>query len=355
MAGGSVLLLVAALTVNQPVAMSFWLLPGVLLLAPAVNWARPRVVRVVTSLFLVFGAAGAVSFVILKVSARHYGISGQRTELTTDPLGRLLFFGTDPFARALTPWTLQPRDRVSLVLAVLLVCLLALAVRKLPGGSGGRAFRVAGLLLLLPLSYFPNLVVREEWASFRTLAAIGALVVLYAVMGLATLSAPGAGAKSVQARPWLALQVSTAVITAVAATHHVQTYFVHPQTQELAAARTAVSLVPPAVDLLVVPSHWSNSIAPAAYYEEFGIPSSAVPWVPVALSQLVTKEQSGGWRGRAALVTPEFRRASNDDASVLDFGVMLERGTAAAVLTAQECRATLGVGPRVGPPARAGC
>ena len=119
----------------------------------------------------------------------------------------------------------------------------------------------------------PNLVVAENWATYRTLSSLSSVVILY------TLCACHGYAHSLRwpfAPGWAqAVMGSIALACVLSAMYHVQTYFVAPQVRELALMRAQLAReeLSQARGIYVVCSTWRDTLAPLVRYDEFGFPS----------------------------------------------------------------------------------
>lgn len=63
-----------------------------------------------------------------------------------------------------------------------------------------------------------------------------------------------------------------------------------PQLKELQAARTEIQRLNPSEAIEVKASIWPDSIAPWNFSDEFGIPSTCQPWVPIPFTKLILLE-----------------------------------------------------------------
>lgn len=320
-------LLLLALVTYQPAAMAYWWVPAVLVLSPSrVPDAVLRRLALLSA--LVFGATSVLALLVLRLGVDHYDITGQRAGITTDVTGKAVFFFTDPLPRTLTPWALQPRPGVSLLVGVLiLVCVVSTVGCR----THSSLLRLVALAILPILAYLPNLTVVENWASFRTLSALGPLVILYGLMaGQQVVSGIG---KAMDVGPGGAspILVVACAVSAIAAVYHVTTYFIQPQTRELRATSIALSDIPLDAPIRVSQSNWFDTTAPAAYYEEFGVPSTAQPWVPVAMVQQVLREQRGRYAEDVKLVSDPVATLLQPQVTLIDFQRLIVSGPDTAV------------------------
>lgn len=236
--------------------------------------------------FIVF-AALAIGFVIFKLGMAFYGhfAGGERSGLAHNPIEKLRWFVTEPLVNALGMAELFPRRRFALILALVLGGGLLCYFR---GTMRDRLLLAIMAAALFPLSHLPNLVVAESWASYRTIAGMTGLCVLYSFIALQGYC------KSIRWRH--AEQVPAAVAgvawvaCAVMAAWNVQIYFARPQAAELNWLRQQLRRGDLAnasgIYLIGLPyPEWHSR-----RYDEFGIPSTSQPWSPIPMVYLVLME-----------------------------------------------------------------
>jgi hypothetical protein len=91
----------------------------------------------------------------------------------------------------------------------------------------------------------------------------------------------------------------------------------NPQVKELEAARIQIQRLNPSEPIEVKASVWSDSIAPWNFADEFGIPSTCQPWVPIPLTKLILLESNPGIVPKIALVKEITIENSIDYSAVL--------------------------------------
>lgn len=297
---GSALLLACSIMIYQPAAMAFWDFAAIAwLLRPALP--APRRVLAAGG---VMGAALICDFAVVKLIPGllfGHGPAFARTALAHDLHGKFVWFLREPMSDAINVFSLKPSlGHTVLFGALMLIGFCLYFGRRAPV----RLFLAA---CLIPATYVPNLMVAENWASYRTQDALAGLFVLFAVIaalgwvGLLRLKrgVPLLCVVSVAGAAWLA-------------TSNINTEFVRPQTMEYRMVQAALlhmaftPLVHPCFNLAV----WSESLAPISRYDEFGALSSAEPWVPAPMAYLILQTHSPS---SAAL----FTQADNVPVSVM--------------------------------------
>ncbi len=275
----ALILLASACLIYQPAAMFFWFAPALRLLA-APDLARGAMVSLLRC-GAVAACALAAGLLIFKLGNALYDVKdGSRGGLSLDPAGKIAWFLRRPLRHVFAPWALEPRVVLVLPALALVTLGLWLGDRRSPRRALARML-LAGVLICL--AYMPNLMVKENWSSFRTMAApagVGIAVGWAALRGFAARFP----ALARLANP-LALLVAAGCIAA--GRHHVSAYVARPQAAEWAFVRDSVGRFLQEDQALgrivLVRPKFRESLAPGVFYDEFGIPSSFPPWVPEPL------------------------------------------------------------------------
>ncbi len=162
---------------------------------------------------------------------------------------------------------------------------------RLRGDARSKAVRLAGLILLVPVAYLPNLLVASGFFPYRTRAAVAA-----AVLFLLLLAAAGTLRRLIRSeelrKPIARWGITGAMlIAAVMAGHHLIGYFVIPSQTEWrfveAEVRRAIEVEPREPRSVVFFMSDSNrSVAGRYVYDEYGYLSTATPWAPEGMTGL---------------------------------------------------------------------
>jgi len=267
--------------------MMFWVFAAVAWLTPARAPSR----RSVITIAIVAGMAMVVDFLLAKTfpellfgTANHLS----RTHLVTQPFVKMSWFFENPLLDAANLPFIVPSSAFASGIMAWGVTGLLLYWR----GVEPRAFLAkAGIaLLLLPMSYLPNLLVAENWSSYRTQVALTSLILLYASMGMLG---------------WLDLlrlrKITTGcVLTGIAlvsfmAATTVTREFALPQKEEWMLVANAIEQAASSQQSPATASRhvyfrlasYRDSLAPVVRYGEFGLPSTSQPWVPTSMAWLM--------------------------------------------------------------------
>jgi hypothetical protein len=270
-----------AITIHQSAAMFFWVFAAVHLGKPEMLFRDVRHRLGWYSAFM--GMSLLCGFAIHKLGVAFYGPSGLpqgRLTVTVDWWGKIVWFLREPLMTALGGFWLFPPVEVSLSIALMIGGGLGLYFH---GGVTERLRRGLILLFLLPLSYLPNLAVAENWASYRTLPALAALLVVY---GFFALQGYHRFLRRFFPLPFALVTLSgcTLVATSLAA-YNVTTRFAIPQFRELEFIRMHLERadlwhVSGIFIIGLLSQQWQSTLAPIVHYDEFDLPSSARDWAP---------------------------------------------------------------------------
>ncbi|MGO8949644.1 MAG: hypothetical protein ACLQUY_18730 [Ktedonobacterales bacterium] len=275
---GALALLLVSVTIYQPAAMVFWLFAAVIL------FVSDRPLRETIQRFLVLLAIMAVALLVdygLSKTLPHllypHPVAFPRTALAEDVTSKLLFF-LEPLLESLNLFHLVDKSHLAPSAAIALVVGL-LILTGLPlyfqGSQTLRLQKTVLALSLIPLAYLPNLLVAENFGSFRSQVAMSSLLALYAVLG-------GIG----YARHWPALSLRVALpilllLTLASmgfAVRDITAEFAIPQAREYQAVVAQLRTAPlSGVDTIyVLPSLKTDRLSTEVHHDEFGLPTTSV-------------------------------------------------------------------------------
>lgn len=306
----TVLSLSAALAMHQTAAMFFWVGFAQDLLSPK-RCEISRKLLAVT--FTAFGAACGIELLVSLFGKRNYAeyLISDRKDLSLQPLQKLVWFFDEPLNSCLNFNNLNASYFVAIGFAALIIIGLTFYIKKLQPQNILKQ-RVFFLLALPFLCYTPNLIVSESWASYRTLYALSTLMVLYlfcAIQGIAAKLA--VSTRAITLTVFLA-----AILSLFCANRTIATFIAEPQAKELELVRYRLQneksskalkhleeqMQPPKgkgpfdmwkYDAKSLLPNYNDVIAPGAFYDEFGRPSSSRPFVGKAMVQLLLRESAG--------------------------------------------------------------
>lgn len=174
----SVITLLVALAVTQCNPMFFWVFVAIILFRPdniPVDYLR-RFFWYLT----IFLSSCALDFAIAEISKAAYGVqsmASERAHLTHHVWKKIIWFINEPLNYTLNFQQLMPSSCLAICLGILILLGLSLYLR-------GKPIKILIALGFIPLCYLPNLVIAENGASYRTTAALSAILVLYALFAI---------------------------------------------------------------------------------------------------------------------------------------------------------------------------
>jgi hypothetical protein len=288
---GSLLLL--GMMFHQNEVMFFWVFAAILALSPRER--ESAVVRKVSYCLLVGAVACIVEFLVMKLGVAAYGplMGADRAGVTHDVFGKIAWFIKEPLKNALNLNSIQPKRWRAEATAIFIVIGLFFYF----GGSLWRRLAMLGMaLMLIPLSYLPNLVVIESWASYRTLVALTALLAFYVFLALqGYLQVLRIFSIQSRQRILLCMVACWAVFSGFAATRNLVRYFVEPQMIEYHLLKGQLRKIDLATvqTIYFIRPEWYEGATSLVRYDDFGLPSSCQPWVPEGMVKCAIREIGG--------------------------------------------------------------
>lgn len=314
----AVALLAGALSIYQPAAMIFWVFAAISLIgrdAP-LNW---RMLVVSTG---VMAAALAVDFALSKLAPQllwHSGTAVARTALVKDFDGKLVWFVSEPLRDALNLPFIRPRT----IVAAGVACFTAVGLWFYwPGSIKARSARLLIAAALVPATYLPNLLVAENWASYRTQVALTSLLLVYAALGLV------GWLRAFHKAAWLpAVMAAMTALCVLLANRNVMLYFVIPQSIEYRLFERALADLrnPSAPEIKSLDFYTARrwSLTDFARYDEFGLLSNSAAWVPPAMAWLILSSQGSPLANLPMQVVPRGMSPSSPGSRLIDLDVVM--------------------------------
>ena len=252
---------------------------------------------------LVIGVAGyffivAVYYMLFKYNLRiNHEVASARTDIHVDPLGKLQFFFDQPLRTAFHfSWLFYEQDTIGLVIyrIIFLAWIASCFFRSTRGEWLSTSKYVGMVLILLILVYLPGFIVKENYASNRTLMALDLCVfILFA-----------------DALFWLvrSLKAQTIMTGALAAyfccvaVYNFNSEFLMPVKSEYNTVRSFIekgysSKIKEVLFIRAPENTFRNKYGVTSSWDEFGVPSTFFDWVPEFFTKQIVFEQTGDWHG----------------------------------------------------------
>lgn len=244
-----------------------------------------------------------VYYLLFRYSLGRYGLEpSDRGALSFDPYGKMVFFFSRPMATAFHFTRLFNEKSVTGLIvysAVAAAWLIAYLFRQRKAAARQKLFYLLGLLAFFLLLDLPSLIVKENYSSNRTLLALD-LAVFFLV-------ADAIFAFLKEGRTRAIATVVLATLFLVNAWYNFNKEFLDPLTAEYQAIRATVSSdIGPGTTRVYFIRPPENlfekryGIIPS--WDEFGLPSTAMPWTPEPLIKQLIFEKTGG-REKADAIT----------------------------------------------------
>lgn len=275
---GTTALLFGALAIYQPSAMAFWTFAAIWALSRQRVWKR----RIIASALVAFCCAMLLDFAVSKLLPAAFGLTNgfSRTALTHAPWHKLVWFVRQPLADSASLFLIAPS--VALSAGAGAVVVLGALVKYRTGAPA----RLLVLALLLVAAYVPNLIVAEDWGSYRTTPALAG-VILVALLILVVGPVGNLLRRRVAAPALLPLLIAPLALSAAADV--TQTYAAPSSAEYLLLREAMIRALDQIPDgsrpatVCIVPASWQSTLSPISRYDEFGVVSSSVPDVLQAI------------------------------------------------------------------------
>jgi len=295
----SVLLLVIAILIYQPMAMLFC--TGILISALSKpdtfsDWKLSRVIDAAAA----YVTAMVLALIIFKVGQSIYPSESSRYGLVQNVVEKLIWFFSEPIKNALSLYIVPFSITMQFVSVITALIGFLFLIKK----YGIKAISIIFITVILCVfgSYAPNLATAENWASYRSIGGLGATIVVTLVL---LVSQP---IYYIQKRYststfidlsskyfWFVLAIILIILVARVQSN-VQNSFVLPNVTELNNLASYLKDVNPQsiekVTVIIRPSSWSDSAARPMAYDEFGMPSSVRPYYAKSIVEIVLRSMN---------------------------------------------------------------
>jgi hypothetical protein len=280
-------LLLLALCIYQPTAMAFWLVALIGALSHRHSWES--LVRFIRCAALVGVPAMVGAYLVLKVGVWTLGAAGaQRAGLVTD-IGAKLRWTPEPLGLALNLFNMP--QSTPFAAAVIVAVIFGAILFCKDCDRRGRAAVLALAACTVPLSFAPNLLSEENYATFRTVGPLTATLALFVALAFVAIDRDATHFwRRLLARSCL---TAIAVVSVLLGFNHLRTLIASPLSREWRLLVTQVSRLPAHTSTvgLLAPTFDEGPItARYGVRDEFGVPSSASTWADPAMVWLAGRE-----------------------------------------------------------------
>jgi len=270
------LLLVASFSIYQPTSLTF-------IFFMMVDYCfgkdrRPQLKEFVGSFAVM--VAGLLSSVFLSkiLPSIIYGETLSRAQFTNDLTGKVYWFANEAFINAINNFNINPNPTYGYISAFLLIFGLCFQVNK------DRPLINYSFCILMPIAcYVSNLVIKENWAAFRSLSGLEMSLSFISICGLFFLIKKMGSKFFAPAVLFLMVFVSCQ--------SNIYNYFVGPQQFELTALSSYIdshiSKDYKGVINFKIDDPAYNTFVNGQRYDEFGNISLATPWAVIGMANRI--------------------------------------------------------------------
>ena len=226
---------------------------------------------------IVFFFTLLVAFIFIKISPYLFynGEKIARTALAFNLIEKLKWFVSEPLPHAESLLVIPYFQNSNILLGTFLVVMLV--------GSGvfgkNRWIALIVFLALIPISYLPNLVIKESWASNRTLVGLELLSLFIWTLALEQTSLLIKKKYDVGT----IVMFLAAIYGVISASRNITQEFAQPNSIEWSYAVHSARKFSGVESVCVKRSDWSDSLARFYSYDDFGIPAGFALWSSTAI------------------------------------------------------------------------
>ena len=302
----SSILLLVALQFYQPIAMFYWVFVAIVL-----SFDRQQDLKTFISKYLyfllVFILSLGVAYLILRITPLIAGLPiKQRTAIIglNELSNKIKWFFTTPLPQSLNFFLLLSIP-MKIVIGTIIYILGGLIV-WFRGSGINRVVKAVIILSVFPLSYFPNLIVAENWASFRSMIALSSVWVFLLYISSKGLFGLFTQREKLLTNIRMYAMIIWALIAVVFSLYNSLTYIIIPGFMEHRFIHYKLSEfhLKTGDKVYVSLANYTDSSSPYFYGDEFGIPTTAYTWGARNLSNLVIQE-FGFTPGQVQVITIE--------------------------------------------------
>lgn len=262
--------------------------------------------RIMLTALAVYFGTYLIYYLLFLVYQRVLGIvPNSRTNIVIQPLKKISFFFGTPFSQA---WSLNMLHNLhnifsQLLPVALLITWLVLFIRQSsPRSAKSVLAGLLGIIFILSCSYIPSLVAKENFASYRTMIALGLCVFI-----LFSLSIIQSITKEKNRQYFM---IGFSLLLLIVAYLNYNRKFIGPLEKEYAALDQLPVMKTAGVNDTIVfirpdSKLFLHLFGVKGYKDEFGLPSTLRDWSPENLTRyLIEKKQS--YKTAAAVTFYQF-------------------------------------------------
>lgn len=277
----AVVMLWLAFAIYQPTAMSFLFFA---MLDNCLKKKQKLNILNITLIGLILFVGMVGSLILSKfMPIWIYGSSLPRSEITNDIYAKLLWFIKEPLVNAINNFNILPNNLFTSLSAILIIIGMITIAKSETGKLKILAFILMGIG-----TYTPNLLIKENWAAFRSLIALELFSCTITFIGLIAI------AKKLQIKKLVTYVILLLVMTS--ASYNIISGFIIPQKSELMSLASAISNKVDksytGVVMFDIGDPAYNAFSLIQRYDEFGNISLAAPWAIKGMAEQIRIKKS---------------------------------------------------------------
>jgi hypothetical protein len=297
-----ILLLLLASFIHQSASMYYWVIFSIILFfQDKIKQKSTALIELFAKYLFVWISAMGFSYLWIVLAKNIISMPAiTRTKLVNDYLGKLIWFLDEVVIRSLN-FNLMKDSKLIAIFFILIIAIGFFIFFKKNNLNKFLGYLIITFLLLL--SYFPNLVISENWASYRTQIAISSLFVIFIFLGFRNIAYSFFFEKY-----QLVYKIFLLILPLISMglySYHQIIDMTFSQSIEIGFLKYLLSPLnyQEYKEIIIVRSSWEDSLS-QAIFDEFGMPSSYTGWAPEPMIRLLLREIDIGLKDIKISVLP---------------------------------------------------
>ena len=315
----SILLLLFSSFIHQTISMYYWVIVGIILFFSVEDEIKSHFnVKFLFNFVFVWVISMALSYFWIRIFSLSYSGGGlERSILATNIFNKIIWFVYEVIIRSLNFHLLIDSKIIPIILLIVIIFGLNLffeehKINKITG------YFVVTLLIIF--SYFPNLIIEENWGSYRTQIALSSMFVLLIFISFKSIIIK----LGLRNKPLIFFSIMSffSISSLVLYSYHQIRNMTYPQSLEISFMKYQLTKFDNRVqdNIYIIQPSWNDSISSRLFgYDEFGIPSSSQAWAPEPMVRLLLREMNYDYKNIIIKYLPSTNILNfNDSDFILD-------------------------------------
>jgi hypothetical protein len=288
--GLAVFIIWLSLNIYQPGAMYFWVITALLIMRGRVTSLKEK------SRFFICGISGMGAYYFTTVLLfRLLTQPSTRAALSFDVISKLQWFFQTALLDSLNLYNLNifPLSGINLGI-ILFTAGMIIGGGLLAIYKNKKWLDIILIGACIFLSYAPNLIIMENWSTYRSKMAVASLLLILFIEGFGKVMTSISTLIKIEGENIKIVIMSGLILVGAFLCVLNSTYLLAlPGFFEQRYLSTRLSEInwSASTSLKLFPPGWSDSIAPFSVYDEFGHPNTFSEWGSISLSRILLREQ----------------------------------------------------------------